>query len=271
MSTAMISVILPTYNRAYILDTAVKSVLAQTYPHFELIIIDDGSTDNTEEIAMSYQDERIKYFRIKENAGQAKARNFGVERARYDYIAFQDSDDVWHPEKLTKQMKEMLLASPEVGFVYHKIRYDMGNGCVAILPFEHIALEKKSGNIFDQLLYDNLVPCPSVLVKKECFLRTGGFDETMKSLEDYDLALKLAQNYKALFVDEILLEAAYSTSGVSGNPVNFLVASCRILQKYKREYLRTNTLNHRIENIINNAEKIGRKEQFIKLIELSLM
>lgn len=271
MLKEMVSVVLPTYNRAYILDRAVKSVLMQTYPYFELIIVDDGSTDQTQELVAGYQDERIIYLKMQENRGQARARNCGIGHARYDYIAFQDSDDIWNPEKLSKQVDAMLSAPPEVGFVYHKIRYNMGKGYSAVLPLENIGLERKSGDIYAQLLYDNLVPCPSVLAQKECILKSGGFDETLKALEDYDLALKMAKNNHAFFIDEVLLEATYSTSGVSGNSSNFLIASCCLLQRYKLDYLKTNTLNHRIENIIENAERIGRKEQFIKLIELSLM
>ena len=121
MLKEMVSVVLPTYNRAYILDRAVKSVLMQTYPYFELIIVDDGSTDQTQELVAGYQDERIIYLKMQENRGQARARNCGIGHARYDYIAFQDSDDIWNPEKLSKQVDAMLSAPPEVGFT---IKYD---------------------------------------------------------------------------------------------------------------------------------------------------
>ncbi len=270
MPKTMVSIVLPTYNRAYILGDAIKSVLMQTYPYFELLIIDDGSADGTEELVMRYQDERIRYYKFEENAGQAKARNYGIELAEYDYIAFEDSDDIWHPEKLEVQMEAMCSASPEVGFAYHKIRYERDDGQVMVFPPESMAFEKKSGNIFAQLMYANLVPCPSIIAKKSCIAEVGGFDETMDALEDYDLVLKMARNHQALFLDRILLEAACSAGGVSASPAHFLVASCRLLQKYRQDYLDTNTLNHRIENILKNAEQIGERERFIRLIELSL-
>ena len=150
-------------------------------------------------MVLNYQDSRIRYYKLKENGGQAAARNFGIEHASYDYIAFEDSDDIWHEDKLAIQMECLMNAAPEVGFVYHKIRYDMGNQKVAILPSEEIANEKKSGNA-----------------------------------------------------------------------VNYLMASCYLLQKYKEDYLRTNTLNHRMEIILRDAERIGMKEQFVKLLELRL-
>lgn len=270
MTDAMVSIILPTYNRANILGKAIESVLNQTYPHFELLVVDDGSTDHTKELIQSYSDARIQYLRLKENGGQAKARNYGIEHARYDYIAFEDSDDIWHTDKLAIQMECLLQAPLEVGFTYHKIRYDMGNHYSAIIPTEAVSIEKKSGDIYAQLLWDNLVDCPSILAKKECILQAGGFDTGMKALEDYDLALKMAKNYQAIFIDRILLESTYSTSGVSGNSVNYLMASCYLLQKYKKDYLKTDTLNHRLEIILRDAEAIGMKEQFVKLLELSL-
>lgn len=270
MLDAMVSIILPTYNRSDQLGAAIESVLNQTYPYFELLIIDDGSTDHTEELVCGYQDDRIQYHRLQQNGGPSRARNYGIEHAGYDYIAFEDSDDIWHADKLALQMEALLDAPPEVGFVYHKIRYDMGDSYFAILPSEAVGVSKKSGDIYAQLLWDNLVDCPSILAKRECLLRTGGFDTEMKALEDYDLALKMAKNYRAIFLDKVLLESTYSTSGVSGSSINYLMASCYLLGKYKEDYLRTDTLNHRVEIILRDAEAIGMRAQFIKLMELSL-
>lgn len=113
-----VSIIIPTYNRSQLIARAVKSVLNQTYQNFELIIIDDGSTDNTRELVTSFNDERIRYIRHEENKGEAAARNTGLKAARCDYIAYQDSDDEWLPEKLARQIELLQDASPEVGVIY---------------------------------------------------------------------------------------------------------------------------------------------------------
>lgn len=191
----MVSIVLPTYNRAHILGMAIESVLSQTHPYFELLIIDNGSTDDTESLVLKYKDLRIRYYKLKENVRKAAASNYGIEHASYDYIAFEDSDDIWHEDKLAIQMECLMNVDPEVGLVYHKIRYDMGNQNEAILPSTEIADEKKSGNIFAQLLWDNLVDCPSILVKKDCAIQGKGFDIEMKALEEYDLALKMSKNF----------------------------------------------------------------------------
>ena len=148
--TEPVSIILPTYNRANQIGKAIESVLAQTYEDFELIVVDDGSTDG----------------------GQSRARNCGMKLARYDYLAFEDSDDLWRPGKLKAQMEAMRNAGTNVGMVYHKFRYGLGAGRGMVLPDEKIPYEKKSGDIYAQLLWDNLVGIPTMLLKN--VLRQSG-------------------------------------------------------------------------------------------------
>lgn len=260
-----VSIVLPTYNRAHMIKAAIDSVLAQTYTNFELIIIDDGSTDETEQMIAGYQDERIHYYKLEQNGGQAKARNYGIAKARYDLIAFEDSDDIWHPMKLEKQMKALSEVKDKVGMVYHKLKYEIEDYGTLILPKGEN--EKRSGDIFAQLLWDNMIGMPTLLVRKCCIEDVGGFDESLECLEDYDLVLRIAKKYEAIFVDEILLDAGFSTTGVSGNTYNDIIVSCRLIQKYKEDYLMTNTLNHRLEHVLDLAEKLGIKEKIIPLLE----
>lgn len=266
--TESVSIILPTYNRAHRVGKAIESVLAQTYTDFELLVIDDGSTDETEQVVTGYMDKRVHYYRMEENGGQSKARNCGMQLAQYDYLAFEDSDDLWRPGKLEIQMETMQGAGQDVGMVYHKFRYDLGEGRGMVLPDENIPVEKKSGDIYKQLLWDNLVGMPTMLLKKECVNVVGGLDETLKCLEDYDFALRIAQKYKAIFINEIYLDATYSISGVSGGDTGqYLIASCLLLAKYKEDYLATDTFNHRVEIILRDAEKLGVTEMVVGLLE----
>lgn len=267
-NTEPVSIILPTYNRAHRVGKAIESVLTQTYTDFELLVIDDGSTDETEQVVTRYMDKRVHYYRMAENGGQSKARNCGMQMAQYDYLAFEDSDDLWRPEKLKVQMETMQGAEQDVGMVYHKFRYDLGEGRGMVLPDEKIPLERKSGNIYEQLLWDNMVGMPTMLLKKECVNVVGGLDESLKCLEDYDFALRIAQKYKAIFINEIYLDATYSVSGVSGGDTGqYLIASCLLLAKYKADYLATDTFNHRVEIILRDAEKLGITEMVVGLLE----
>ena len=263
-----VSIILPTYNRADKLGDAIGSVLAQNYETFELLVIDDGSTDQTETLINSYEDKRVRYYRMEKNSGQSKARNVGMQMAKYDYLAFEDSDDLWRQGKLEAQMDAMLHADPDVGMVYHKFRYDLGDGRGMTLPDEKIPTDRKSGDIYAQLLWDNLVGTPAMLLKRECVDKVGGLDESLKCLEDYDFALRVAKKYKAIFLDEIYLDARYSISGVSGGDTGqYLIASCMLLAKYKADYLATDTFNHRVEIILRDAEKLGVTEVVVNLLE----
>lgn len=260
-----VSVILPTYNRAYILKRAIMSVLEQTYSDIELIIVDDGSTDQTSQIVDQIRDDRIVYIQTKMNRGVAAARNEGLRHVTGEYIAFQDSDDYWRKVKLELQMQKMKEA--DVGFCYHKVQYDFGEQGMVILPPENIAAEKKSGDIYAQLLYDNLVDCPSLCVRTECMREIGFFDEELKALEDYDLALRLGCVFQAGFVDEVLVEKTYTPNSVSLQSINYLNASCSILAKYKRDYIATNTMNHRLERILEDSKALGLQDHYIQILE----
>ena len=266
-----VSVILPTYNRAGILKKSIQSVLNQSFYDLELIVVDDCSSDNTQSLISSVKDERLIYIKTPSNAGAAGARNFGIKHAAGEYIAFEDSDDIWHKDKLEKQLG-LMDEHPECGMCYHKIAYDMGTNehgqsLVAILPDESVPLAKKSGEIFPQLLFENLCGCPSMMIRRTALEQTGCFDEDLKALEDYDLALRLSELYPVCFVDEILVDSSFSLTGVSGSPVNYLTASCLLLAKYKAQYLRYKMFDHRLEIILKDSEAIGLKDQFVSFLE----
>jgi glycosyltransferase involved in cell wall biosynthesis len=192
----------------------------------------------------------------------AAARNYGISQARGAYVAFQDSDDVWRPKKLELQLRA--LEREDAGFCYHKVQYDFGSGQIAVLPPEEIPPEKKSGDIYGQLFYENLVDAPALFVRRDCLEETGGFDEGLPALEDYELALRLAYAFRAAFVDQVLLDKSYTEGGVSLQAENYLDASCEILIRYQRDYLATNQFDHRFLRILEDAAKIGKKEYYLE-------
>lgn len=170
----MVSVIIPTYNRADIIKASIDSVLAQTYDNFELIVVDDASTDGTEETVRSIGDDRIKFIKHNRNRGASAARNTGIKNARGQYIAFLDSDDLWLAEKLEMQTHTFKEASPETGIVYCNVLTVKRN--------------KMNGNIFDKILVHNFVGTASVVVvKKTCLEKAGLFDEDLPSCNDWDM------------------------------------------------------------------------------------
>jgi glycosyltransferase involved in cell wall biosynthesis len=228
-----VSIIVPTYNRSRLLARAVKSVLNQTYQNFELIIVDDASTDNTEEVVGSFNDERIKYVRHEKNKGEAAARNTGIKAAMCDYIAYQDSDDEWLPEKLARQMELLEDAPSEVGVIYTGFWKTENHGRTYI-PFSWVS--QKNGDIHKELLKGNFIGSPVVLIKKECFDRVGLFDERLRNLVDWEMWLRISKRYHFRCVDEPLAVAHYDSDNVSDDPDSLIDALELVLEKNRSEF-----------------------------------
>lgn len=198
MSEIFVSVIIPTYNRAASIERAVRSVLEQAYKHFELIVIDDGSTDRTKEILEQFS--TIKYIYCK-NGGVSKARNIGIEMAQGDWIAFLDSDDEWLPHKLEKQIA--VIKEKEDTVCVHSDEIWVRNGVRVNQMKKH---KKGGGEQFIPSLALCLISPSTVILKKEIFKKIGPFREDFPVCEDYDLWLKLTSLYSVEYVDEVLIK-----------------------------------------------------------------
>lgn len=185
-TSAQISVIIPAYNQGHYLAKAVKSVLAQTYTAWEAIIVDDGSTDDTAEVAATFSDPRIRYI-YQENRGLSGARNTGIRHARGNYLTYLDSDDCFVPEKLALLVTE-LEDKPHLGFVAGQAIPVDERGC-------QIGKTFKEGPPEDPVrwLLGNPLHVGSVLVRRSWQERVGFFDERLRSYEDWDMWLRLAR------------------------------------------------------------------------------
>jgi len=209
-----VSVVIPTYNRAELLKRAIRTVLNQTYQDFELIVVDDGSTDNTEEVVRSFNDNKVIYIKHERNRGAPAARNTGIRAARGEYVAFQDSDDEWLPEKLEKQIEVFKTASLEVGVVYTGFWRIEGDKRTFV-PSSDIT--PKEDAIHDALLKSNFIGIPNTLVKKECFEKAGMFDEKLPMLEDWELWIRISKYYCFKYIDEALV-ISYHNPGSLNKP-----------------------------------------------------
>lgn len=185
MNNPLISVIIPTYNRAWALADAVDSVLAQDYPEVELIVVDDGSTDETPSLLAAYGD-ALQVITL-DNGGVSRARNHGIAAAQGEYIAFLDSDDRWLPEKLSEQAA-FFKANPEARICQTEELW-IRNG-KRVNPCKHH--KKPSGDIFEASLHLCLVSPSAVMLHGTLFKEVGLFDETLPACEDYDLWLRIA-------------------------------------------------------------------------------
>ncbi len=195
-----VSIIIPTYNRAHIVARAIESVLQQSYKHFELIVIDDGSTDDTAIQLKSFIENKSIQFHQKDNAGVASARNFGVSKSRGQWLAFLDSDDEWLPHKLQDQI-DFLMAHRHLRIVYGEETW-IRNGVKVNQKKHH---KKSGGHIFEKCLEQCLIAPSSVLLERKLFDELNGFDESFIVCEDYDLWIKISSQYEIGFIEHPLI------------------------------------------------------------------
>lgn len=204
------SVVIPVYNSGEHFKTTLESCLNQSYPAYEIIIVEDGSKQNISELVNSYNDNRITYIQLVNNSGVSNARNKGMDKARGDYIAFLDHDDIWHPNKLLL-LKNVLEAKPDIDFLFHS--YTLGDINKVNIP-EGATLYKMP---FIRFLGSNPAATPCVVMRNMPEFR---FEHSMRYMEDYDLWLRIAYKHKAFFIDIPLTQLGrpiLSKGGASSN------------------------------------------------------
>jgi glycosyltransferase involved in cell wall biosynthesis len=265
-----VSVIIPTYNRAHLIGRAVKSVLDQTYQNFELIVDDDGSSDGTERVIRDFHDERIVYIRHKENRGAPAARNAGIKAARGNYIAFLDDDDEWLPEKLEKQMN-IFAVSPDAGVVYSGFWKWEHNRNVYI-PYKWVS--QKEGYIHEELLKGNFVGTPTAVVKKECLLKAGLFDEELPCLQDWELWIRISKHCTFMYVDEPLIRTHYTPGSISESSHDARAETLQmILEKHFEDFSEDRNLLARyystIGHLLHESKKKTWRQYYIKAMKLN--
>lgn len=264
-----VSVIIPTYNRKSVVKNSIQSVLNQTYSAFELLIIDDGSTDDTESLIKQMKDSRIRYIKMPENEGVAAARNVGINEAKYSYIAFQDSDDLWMETKLEKQMK-VITENPDIGLIYCPYECRKADGQLLTVPDDNIPTQEKQGNIYRHMLRRNTIGTPTALLRKECLIAAGGFCESLTCLEDWELFLRVTQRYQVAFLEEALVFANLSTDGVSHNISGYYEARCHMLATHKEALLQYGIFSDVTREILESAEQLGILPQVSGILQFYL-
>lgn len=229
----LISVVLPTYNRAHSLPRAMRSVLAQSYRALELIVVDDGSSDDTEAIvrAMAAADGRVRLVRRAVNGGAAAARNTGLGEARGEWIAFQDSDDEWLLDKLQRQLDALARGAADAvlcvcGYLVHRPD-SAGRGYY--LGGENMTYP---GDLARQALINFFFPTPSWLARRSALAAAGGFDENLRCWEDWELAIRLAAIGPFVLVDEPLYVQQVSAGSVNRQERAHAPALRRIVDKH---------------------------------------
>jgi glycosyltransferase involved in cell wall biosynthesis len=219
------------YNYGRYIAAAIDSLLRQTYADWELIIVDDGSTDDSHRIVERYlADARISFRRF-DHLGQVKAKNAGIDFCRGEFVGFLDADDVWAPTKLEKQLA-LFARQPELGLVYTRRTLIDENG--KELPFRQPQLHR--GQVLQDLLHDNFICFSSVLIKREVLEHVGTFDPGLDLAIDYDLWLRVAKHYSVDFVDETLTQYRTGHGNLSRRLGERLKTALCIMRRFHERY-----------------------------------
>jgi len=203
MTLPLVSVVIPAYNSVSYIGGAIQSVLDQSYSNIEILVIDDGSIDNTRDVVAPFG-ERVRYMH-QENRGASAARNRGIREARGSYVAFLDADDLWHPAKLSRQV-DVLEQHPDFGAVHcGTSRMDETGG-----PLPDGSSRRKqrvNGNVFMEFFEANLsvILTSTVLVRRSCFDSIGMFDGSGEVVDDHDFFLRLVARYSVWYIEEALV------------------------------------------------------------------
>jgi glycosyltransferase involved in cell wall biosynthesis len=231
----LISVIIPSYNSGRFLGRAIESVVNQTYKNLEIIIVDDGSVDETEKIAKAWQgkDKRIKYIKHQKNMGLAASRNTGIKNSQGEYIAFLDADDIWLPQKIETQLKKLKELNADLVFSNWYI-WDPENN-IKIKAFDSNPIKGKK-DLLKFLIRKNFGNSSTALLKKSSLNIVGLFDETLNSSEDYDLWIRFCQKgMKIAFVEKPLIYYRTHSEQMSANIYRMCTTRLRVFLKLAKE------------------------------------
>jgi glycosyltransferase involved in cell wall biosynthesis len=269
MAEHFVSIVIPSYNRAVTLSYCLDSIVNQTYQNFEIIVVDDGSADNTKDIVLEYKNKCDITYIKQENLGAQAARNRGIFESKYDWIAFQDSDDEWLPNKMEIQMK--ILSENDFNpyiFLYSQcyvFREDEQKTSLWILP-----------NFSDKETYKNLLikSAPmfqSLLTSKKALLEIGCLDEEVKSFQEWETSIRLSRICKCVYIDQpLFIYNLHSGETISKDNKKYIEGYIYILNKYKDEivkYYGFDKYSKEVEKIMQKAIKDGLYEELKSLFQ----
>lgn len=231
-----VSVVIPAYNCEKFISTAIESVLGQTYGDYEIIVVNDGSTDKTDEALSRYASKIKKIYQP--NKGPAEARNMGIANSEGEYVAFLDQDDAWLPDKLRMQV-EVMEKNDKFGLVYtdtYVLKDKEFSNTDSLCRRSFQIRQPHGGSVVKYLFLDNFITTSSVMVRKECFSEIGTFDPSVVPSEDYDRWLRIAAAYEIGFIDAPLVKFRDHIACFAGNNIVTVTHIIDVLNRILSEY-----------------------------------
>lgn len=267
-----VSIVITCYNYARYLPSCLDSVINQTFRDFEIIVVDDGSTDQTPVIVKKERYKKLIRYIYQNNRGQANAKNAGINSAKGKYIAFLDADDCWEPDKLEKQLP--LFTRQNVGVVYSRARYIDSFGHDLDLKLSLKYLQPRRGRVTDYLIMDNFIPFSSSVIRRDCLDRFGAFNELYRMGIDWDLWLRISTEYEFDYVDLPLLMYRIGHAGqMSKNVEERQRCSDRIMKNFAQSfptYIKKNVLRKALAYTFSNRGDYQSKRNIPKALRYYL-
>jgi glycosyltransferase involved in cell wall biosynthesis len=230
-TSPLVSVIMPAYNSKQTIAGSVKSVIAQTYTHWELIVVDDGSTDNTAKVITDMNHPQIRVIN-QQNGGQSSARNHGIRLAKGDYIAFLDADDYWLEKKLDYQIRYFENASESVGLVHTNYIEFNDKREYSPKPLRHVKRHCFEGDVEETLVVHNFIGILTVMIPKTVLHDVGVFDESLLNSPDWDLWTRIVKKYRVGYIETPLAKYRFNPSGLSKNYKTYEKQLWKVLERH---------------------------------------
>jgi glycosyltransferase involved in cell wall biosynthesis len=255
-----VSVIIPTFNRAKYIQDAIQSVLNQTYPNYEILVVDDGSTDDTRQIVAAIESEKIRYY-YKCHQGIALSLNYGINHSRGHFIARLDSDDIFLPEKLGRQV-QLLEENPDVDLVYTQVYKMTEDGKILSRYPEGHRLPPEPLRALRNFLF---APSQSLMFRRECIEQAGVFDENFVIASDWDFFIRLAMVSKLAYINEPLVKTRTHSGMITRDGIQKMTYIIAVLEKHRE------TLSLAEDNrwLSPHYYKLGREYFFVENYDLA--
>lgn len=221
MKKNLVSVIMPTYNRGFLIKNSIDSVLNQTYSNIEIIVVDDCSTDNTEDVVKSINDKRVKYFKLDKNSGANFARNYGIDKSIGDFVTFIDSDDIYELNKIELQLEMINDTNTDMNFCGVRI---IDNENEILVPNEY-QIDRIYKKEFKSLICSGNFISTQALFIKSSIIKKIKFDNDIPRLQDYDLVLRLIPEVSISFLNEFLVSLYRQSDSISNSNSKLLLAA----------------------------------------------
>ena len=265
MERERISVVIPCYNRRDRILASVESVLGQSYDALELLVVDDASTDGTAELFENYPDQRLRFLRYEENRGACYARNYGAERATGEYLAFQDSDDIWHRDKLEKQLCHLRRTGADMSFCgMNRVSERGSHFYYPVHPFH-----PERG--LEEMLAENRAGTQTMLMRREVWEKLR-FDESFRRYQDWDFSIRAARDFQLAYLPEALVESTVGEDSISA-AVKSYPALVHLYEKHEalyRAYPKSDAvMNRRMGKRLRQTEPAKAAAHYWKSFQLS--